>query len=189
MSRLISIGLGFVPAHLPSVECILGIFPEASRRIALGVTRNTYLISIYDPVNDGYERIRRDQFQRFVEWSTAKTSGEPLVLGGDFNFGPQSAYWSEAKATVLKDFSQSPGAESQCTVCPPNSMHTENEGKLDHLFFSAGLETVSGGPALNHPVQVQGSAGVFLSDHFGFESTARLKGADVEENSKNKSIK
>ena len=135
----------------------------------------THLISTYDEKNDKYAEARKTQFTSWIDWAQKKAGTEPLVLGGDLNFGPGMPLWDEIPQ-LLSTFKQSAGADQACTLCPPNVMHVSNEGKVDHIFGSAQLKPVSGGIRFDQPT-VLATPGLKLpvSDHFGWETVFQLE--------------
>jgi endonuclease/exonuclease/phosphatase family metal-dependent hydrolase len=133
---------------------------------------NTHLISEYS-VNgsDTYERVRFDQFEKFVNWSYEVAGDLPLVLGGDINFGPHSRLWHmKLIQDLLKGFSTTKDSDNVCTVCPPNFMNLTRQRKLDHVFGANGFKAVSGKRAMDEPIEIYGNQ-INYSDHFGWETT------------------
>lgn len=130
---------------------------------------NTHLVSQYSQTNDVYESSRRRQFIAFAEWASSMAGKEPLILGGDWNFGPRMPLWSLIEIH-LKGFSQGTATLNACTICPPNTMHTVNEGKVDHLFGSSHFSKVEGRQAMTEPM-ILPDLTMSLSDHFGWEAT------------------
>lgn len=137
---------------------------------------NTHLVSQYSKVNDVYQTARKQQFSRFVEWSRYQAGKEPLLIGGDWNFGPKMPLWPLI-AELVPDFSQGPQSENSCTICPPNTMHTENEGKVDHLFGSRHWKVEKANQAMVEPL-VLPDLKMSVSDHFGWETQFTLISKD-----------
>ncbi len=143
---------------------------------------NTHLTSFYtrDEANDAFLVTRRVQWRQLVQWTlqnrrTQAGSPQPVILGGDFNFGPGFAQWREMDSS-LGTWSQAPGAEAACTICPPNLMHSENEGKVDHLVGLSGLSAVSGQTEFTGTFTIPRPASFQApySDHFGYSTVFRL---------------
>jgi hypothetical protein len=53
-------------------------------------------------------------------------------------------------------------------------MHEENEGKVDHLFGSPGMEASNGAVAMDKLLEVDGLK-MSLSDHLGWETTFGIR--------------
>jgi len=119
---------------------------------------------------------RRSQLVELTGWlSSIVPSGAPLIVGGDYNFGPNfkgyDSLWEEIPA-FLPGFAQADyPLETTCTFCPPNDAvpARENAGKLDHLFASPALTPVNGRVMFRERV-TRGRKKFFLSDHFGWET-------------------
>ncbi len=129
---------------------------------------NTHLVASYNDSSDGYIEIRRRQFREYVLWSQDHAQKEPLILGGDFNFGPHSVLWDEILG-LLPDFMQAPEASTACTVCPPNFMHSGKSKKLDHLLGSPRWVVTAGSVVMDGTITISGLFTNY-SDHFGWES-------------------
>lgn len=130
---------------------------------------NTHLISQYSQTHDTYFETRKRQFLSFYKWATDTVGNEPLILGGDFNFGPGNELWTILEETLL-GFSEAAESKLNCTICPPNTMHKENEGKVDHLFASSPFKAVAGSQAFTSPVPISDFS-IHVSDHFGWQTT------------------
>jgi endonuclease/exonuclease/phosphatase family metal-dependent hydrolase len=132
---------------------------------------NTHLVSDYRASsggNDTYLELRRQQFSAFLSWTEEVSWGRPLVIGGDWNFGPKDPLWDELRPT-LAQASEAPGADQAATLAPPNTMHAVTEGKVDHLFGLQGAVAHQGGIALTAPLKVD-DLSISLSDHWGFST-------------------
>lgn len=128
---------------------------------------NTHLVAQYTD-SDPYLERRRQQMRAYTKWARDLAKDEPLVLGGDFNYQPDSKLATEAGEWLPK-FTESPEAAKTCTICPPNTMHAVNEGRVDYLMGSGHFKVSRGRIALDVPLTVDG-VDISLSDHFGFES-------------------
>ncbi|MCM2324029.1 MAG: endonuclease/exonuclease/phosphatase family protein [Oligoflexia bacterium] len=134
---------------------------------------NTHLISFYDTERDTLLDIRRRQFLQVAEWARQLAGDEPLIVGGDWNFGPGSPIWNEVPA-ALPGFTEAPEAATACTLCPPNALQSRDLGKIDHLFGSSALEAIAGEVAMKTPVTLKGIE-LNLSDHFAWRTRFRFK--------------
>ena len=123
-----------------------------------------------------HTRERRSQLQELTRWlAPAMASSAPLIIGGDFNFGPNfnghDPLWEELPQ-LLPGFAQADfPLDTTCTFCPPNSAvkAKDNTGKIDHLFGSPALRPIQGQVVFRDQF-ILGRKSFFLSDHFGWET-------------------
>src|SRR5262249_31109496 len=115
-----------------------------------------------------YLETRRAQLRELAAWVASIAGSDPVLLGGDLNFGASDPLWSEI-ATLFPGFTDAPGSAQACTICPPNAMHSRNEGKVDHLLGSPGIVVSGGGIAFDQPITIEGIETNY-SDHFGWQS-------------------
>lgn len=127
---------------------------------------NTHLISVYDYEKDVYAERRRQQLRAFARWAIRLADKEPLIVGGDLNIRPQDMLWKDV-TDAFKGFVEAPEAVKACTICPPNTNHRVNEGKVDHLLASAPATARDGKVAFDELLEVE-DVKVSLSDHFGW---------------------
>lgn len=132
---------------------------------------NTHLVAQY-ATNDIYQTTRSEQFKMMTRWSLEKAGTDPLILGGDWNFNPESPLWPLV-AEKLAGFTESPNAKDFCTVCPPNTMHQTSEGKIDHLFASSHFQVGDGALAFTEPLSINDFQ-ISVSDHFGWQTSVSL---------------
>lgn len=133
---------------------------------------NTHLVSNYDKKNDKYLGRRRRQLEAFAAWAKRKAGSEPLVVGGDLNIDLKDPLWKDV-GEQFKGFVEAPESAKACTLCPPNTMHRENEGKVDHLLASPGSEAKQGAVAMEKLLDHDGLK-ISLSDHLGWGTTFAL---------------
>ena len=117
------------------------------------------------------EDIRSLSFSNFIKWASQTSGKDPLILGGSLGFTQESATF-KALPQLLPAFTQAKILPDACTVCPPNIMHSKNEGKPDHLFASPHFSAQTGAVVMRKALRLtQDPLEVHLSDHFGWETT------------------
>lgn len=154
-----------------SANAVEMLHPQAGR-VFLG---NTHLVSYYaEGEQDQYQTTRRKQFLSFAKWIKKIAGNNPVVVGGDWNFGPQNhELWSE-KEKNFSDFIVSQESEKETTLSSDNSFQEEDQDRVDHLFASGQFNSVRGRLEMNQPIKVNGKL-VNLSDHYGWSETFSLK--------------
>ena len=136
---------------------------------------NTHLISYYaEGEADQYLERRKQQFSSFVQWAKQLAGDQPLIVGGDWNFGEHIPdLWAE-KNQLLPDFVVSSEAALQSTLSSENTFQEKDQGRVDHLFASAHFQAEGGELAMHR--RLKGPEGEFnLSDHFGWSEVYSLK--------------
>lgn len=135
---------------------------------------NTHLVANY--AHDGgpsFTEQRRRQFEEVATLARAHLDDAPVIVGGDFNFGPRGPAFEriwDVLARLLPGFRAAPGADEHCTACPPNPACARAIGKLDHLFGSSGLVPRRGALALHEAIAAGDDPPLQLSDHFGWQT-------------------
>ncbi|MEK7690849.1 MAG: endonuclease/exonuclease/phosphatase family protein, partial [Bdellovibrionota bacterium] len=83
---------------------------------------NTHLIAVYDraPDPDRYFSERQEQISEYLAWIQETVDRNPVIIGGDFNFGRGSRQWDWLKEK-LPTFVQAPDADEFCTFQPEGS--------------------------------------------------------------------
>jgi endonuclease/exonuclease/phosphatase family metal-dependent hydrolase len=136
---------------------------------------NTHVVSQYKAdAQDDYRLIRKAQLKRFASWVAENVGQEPVIIGGDWNTGPQSTLWVEVQP-FFAAYQADPQSAGACTLCPPNTMHSTNEGRVDHLMGSTHFAPVSGAVSFADPL-VFPDFKISLSDHFGWKTEFGQKG-------------
>ncbi|MFM8270263.1 MAG: endonuclease/exonuclease/phosphatase family protein [Pseudomonadota bacterium] len=135
---------------------------------------NTHLVSYYAEANaDQYQETRRNQFISFAKWARELAGVNPLILGGDWNFGSHNhEIWGE-KNQILSGFVVSKASETETTLSADNSFQEKDQDRVDHIFASGHFASVGGQLEMHHPIEAQGKL-VNLSDHFGWSETFSL---------------
>ena len=129
---------------------------------------NTHLVSYYgEGEKDKYAGMRKEQFKAFVEWVFQSVGNHPVVLGGDWNFGPEQNLLWELKIRLLPDFVVSPEAFLFTTLSKDNVFQEEDQDRVDHLYASPHFQSHRGDLAMNKPFSFKGKT-LNLSDHFGW---------------------
>lgn len=143
---------------------------------------NTHLISYYaEGEADQYQERRKQQFSAFVQWAKERAGDEPLIIGGDWNFGAHNTnLWAE-KNRLLPDFVVSSEAAHQSTLSAENTFQEKDQGRVDHLFASSHFQAEGGELAMHR--RLKGPEGEFnLSDHFGWTEIYSLQISSRPEN-------
>lgn len=140
---------------------------------------NTHFVANYCKTSKfddcaSYQNIRLSQLTQASKFLLEKTAGEPLVFGGDFNFGPHPV--SDDKAwrefgTRFPNFTQAPFDPAVNTSCASNTFKDHSNGKIDHLFVSKHLTPRDGALALNDIITTRHGHRTHISDHYGWETT------------------
>jgi len=130
---------------------------------------NTHLVSFYDEESrDKFYDSRRLQFTLFANWSKQLAGKLPLIVGGDWNFGPHNkGLWVE-KENLFSGFVSAREGEKICTISKSNTFQSEDLGKLDHIMASTHFVSVRGGLAMEEPVRDSNQNEFHISDHFGW---------------------
>ena len=146
---------------------------------------NTHMISFYnlgtvaDAANDVFLDTRRRQWKQYLSWTADMSEGKPLILGGDFNFGPGSPQWQEMDSSFGGPtlWSQMPAGDQTCTLCPPNLMHDHNEGKVDHLIGRNGVTAIEGQTEFTgtFPLPTDPTFSVPYTDHLGLSTVFKIQ--------------
>lgn len=140
---------------------------------------NTHLVANYCSTSDfsdcaSYQNVRLSQLKQASKFLLEKTKGEPLVFGGDFNFGPNPVSddlsWREF-ATRFPDFKQAPFDPAVNTSCASNTFKDHSNGKIDHIYVSKQLTARDGALTLHDTITTRGGEQTHLSDHYGWETT------------------
>ncbi|NBT58328.1 hypothetical protein EBT16_06045, partial [bacterium] len=115
--------------------------PEAGV-IVLG---NTHLVSFYAEGDaDQYQNTRRQQFLSFAKWIKRIAGENPLIVGGDWNFGAQNqVLWTE-KEKSFPGFVVSQESEQETTLSGDNSFQEKDQDRVDHVFASPQFSSVIG---------------------------------------------
>ncbi len=134
---------------------------------------NTHLASNYHPHGPKNTKLRRIQLKQMVSWLKNKVKKEPLVIGGDFNFGPTGqgydGLWDDLPK-LLPNLRQQKKSEQISTFSLKNILNNDVEaGKLDHLFNSSHFDIQRSDIALNQPIKLDTLTDTNYSDHFGYE--------------------
>lgn len=154
-----------------SANVVEMIHPEAGV-IYLG---NTHLVSYYaEGEADQYKSTRREQFLNFAKWVKEVAGENPLIIGGDWNFGSGNKELWDEKEKNFSEFVVSKEAELETTLSADNSFQEKDQDRVDHVFASGQFRSVEGLLAMHHPIKVEGKL-VNLSDHFGWSETFSLQ--------------
>ena len=138
----------------------------------------THLVANYCDTGDfaacsSYQDTRYKQLNQISEHIAKTTHGEPLVIGGDFNFGPHQVSndrsWQEF-ASIFPGYTQAPYTEEDCTSCSSNTFKDNDNGKIDHIYVSPGLKASAGARVFTETVTTKQGKITHLSDHYGWES-------------------
>lgn len=146
---------------------------------------NTHLVSRNEHTNYFFQRLQ--QVRELGAFVREVTRGEPTILGGDLNFGPEipgmqsiaaePQIWSTLLTLELPNFSPAQDSEQACTYCyGENSWVKQSEGrqKIDHLLATEHFVSAQAKVVLKEKVELSTQAGIVsgvsLSDHFGFEA-------------------
>lgn len=136
---------------------------------------NTHLVSYYgEGALDKYHEVRRQQFVSFVNWVKSVVKEEPVIVGGDWNFGAHNLELWKEKDLGLVDFTASKESEELTTLSKDNVFQKEDQGRVDHLFASQHFEAIEGSLSMQNPISYLGFP-INLSDHFGWTEKFRLK--------------
>lgn len=132
-------------------------------------TVNTHLVSAYK--DEMYLAHRGIQLQELSDWIKAELSDSPVVLGGDFNFGPKMTefatlksydpkFWEGLLPILFEGYTQAPNADDACTYCASQNVFVAERNpyagdhKIDHLFVSPSFEVGGGHVVLNEKFAV-----------------------------------
>lgn len=146
------------------------------RRIWLATT---HLVANYCDTSNfttcsSYQNVRRSQLKQASEFLLKTTKGQPLIFGGDFNFGPNPVSndysWREF-GTRFPKFKQAPFDPAVSTSCSSNTFKDHNNGKIDHIYVSEHLTARDGALVFNDIVTTRQGHKTHLSDHYGWETT------------------
>lgn len=136
---------------------------------------NTHLVSYYgEGALDKYHEVRRQQFVSFVNWVKSVVKDDPVIVGGDWNFGAHNLELWREKDLGLVDFRASKESEELTTLSKDNLFQKEDQGRVDHLFASRHFDAIQGCLSMQNPVSYLGFP-INLSDHFGWTENFRLK--------------
>ncbi|NDC24916.1 MAG: hypothetical protein EBZ49_12440 [Proteobacteria bacterium] len=139
------------------------------------VIANTHLVSYYaEGIADKYQRIRLEQFIAFVDWTKKRAGNLPLILGGDFNFGPENRELWDEKNRRLENFVVSKQSEEVTTLSANNSFQEEDQDRVDHLLASPHFESRFGMLAMEKRIGAEGTD-INLSDHFGWTEVFEIE--------------
>lgn len=177
-------------------------------------TVNTHLVSAYR--DEMYIAHRGIQLQELSDWIKSELTDAPVILGGDFNFGPKMTefatlksydpkFWEGLLPVLFSGYTQAPNADDACTYCASENVFVAarspyaGDHKIDHLFVSPSFAVGEGAVVMDERFPVQPKKSFFervsdfligeaiaagpgdkapmvnTSDHFGWESTVRLK--------------
>jgi len=140
---------------------------------------NTHLASNYFPHGPDNKKLRKVQLKQIFHWLKRKVKKDPIIMGGDFNFGPShqgyDGLWDELP-TLLPGMMHDHHTKEISTFSEKNLLNIEGEsGKLDHLFSSEHFKIINAGRALNEQIKLPNGKITNYSDHYGFESRYELK--------------
>ncbi len=177
-------------------------------------TVNTHLVSAYR--DEMYIAHRGIQLQELSDWIKSELTDAPVILGGDFNFGPKMTefatlksydpkFWEGLLPILFSGYTQAPNADDACTYCASENVFVAarspyaGDHKIDHLFVSPSFAVSEGAVVMDERFPVTPKKSFFekvsdfligeaiaagpggsapmvnTSDHFGWESTVRLK--------------
>jgi len=129
---------------------------------------NTHLVSYYaEGAQDKYYEIRRKQFISFAEWARKKVGNNPLIIGGDWNFGAHNPDLWKEKDLQLPGFIVSLESEKETTLSSENSFQEKDQGRVDHVFASPHFRSEGGFLSMVNRIEKKGEP-INLSDHFGW---------------------
>jgi endonuclease/exonuclease/phosphatase family metal-dependent hydrolase len=139
---------------------------------------NAHLLAHYTKGKDIYLESRMRQLDEFLDWVLALAADEPVVLGGDLNFGPGSVEWERMRKR-LPDFCEAPNAAEIFTLdraCPKQAVRFGIAGghKVDHLLASPHFHAVQGQLTFDAPLEIAGQS-LRFSDHFGLHTHFQLR--------------
>lgn len=136
---------------------------------------NTHLVSFYGEGSfDKYLEVRRQQFLSFVNWVKENIQDDPVIVGGDWNFGAHNPELWREKEAVLYDFKASRESEEFTTLSAENIFQKEDQGRVDHLFASRHFDPLQGNLSMHERISFLGFW-INLSDHFGWTEQFLLK--------------
>jgi len=134
---------------------------------------NTHLISVYDAADDVYRETRQAQFREFLSWARAVSWGEPLLIGGDWNFGPDSDLWRET-SDAREGLSQLLPLKGFCTFAPTKIDEDLTSCQFDHLLGSERVRATTARAVFDQFIEVDQER-LRVSDHLGWETVFEIQ--------------
>ena len=129
---------------------------------------NTHLVSFYGTgETDKYAEARIQQFNAFIDWSLKVVKDSPLVLGGDWNFGPKQSLLWNLKQKLLFGFVVSSEAALFTTLSKNNVFQKEDQDRVDHIYASSHFESGRGRLSMEKKFKFFEKI-LNVSDHFGW---------------------